>query len=937
MKDSSNNSDNSTTLFQASHMMILVTMTVASIALGLEGILLNWEKWPMIPIFAAVAVSWTLHIHQTFNDRYRTVIHCTVLMGLLFYYGIHPTSTFDLSVTACIGIVLCTTTGVKKLIYFCVITFCISFGYNVVLILSETPELFDALMLSRIIYHPLIVFVVGWLGSVLIDLWTQLLDHSKHEVEQLTEATGRFNEFLTKVSHEIRTPVNAVLGLSSIAIEQAEDKDQLQNLREIQLAGKRVAEQISDILDYSEVDRQRFAMNIEDYMLASVLHDLVMEIKPYMKKGVEFIIDVDPSTPAMLRSDVAKLKKIIWHLTTNALKFTQEGGVYLRITSQPQDYGINLVFDITDTGEGMSDEESERIFDGYYQASNTYTRQAGGLGLGMSIVNGYVSALGGFLCVSSVKGEGTTVRVTIPQEVVDPSGCISVRDPGRLVIGAFLNFEKHFIPVVRDFYNRMVVNIVKGLNVQMHRVDSLENLIRLNSSIRMTHLFVGEDEYAQNIVAIEKLAENSNITVSVVASDRLVLPAGTRVHLMEKPFYCFPVAEVLNRVNTEEVTDKYMYCHGIRALVVDDEPLNLTVAKDILGRYDMSVTTVSSGQEAIDICSKEAFDIVFMDHMMPGMDGIEAMRRIRSDVLGAWKSVPMVALTANAVSTARESFRIAGFDGFVAKPIDILELERVLRLVLPKTVVTFEDTPHSRKRNTNMRRRATDRVDDSAAAAREIDGAVKFGRRSTDRIVGALKAPATDPGALKTPAADPGAPLGTERSEDVFTPLRKLGVDVTQGLLYCQKDEEFYRSLLVQFASEAAEKRTNLEKFFTEKNLNDYSIIVHALKSTSKMIGASDLSAKAKALEEASKSGDFATVENGHKTVITEYTVLTDTILENYGEDDPGEDEAPDKTTETATQDRDALEFGPVDDEPLEFGPVNDDVLEFRPESEGRR
>ena len=171
----------------------------------------------------------------------------------------------------------------------------------------------------------------------------------------------------------------------------------------------------------------------------------------------------------------------------------------------------------------------------------------------------------------------------------------------------------------------------------------------------------------------------------------------------------------------------------------------------------------------------------------------------------------------------------------------------------------------------------------------------------------------------------------------MFTPLRKLGVDVTQGLLYCQKDEEFYRSLLVQFASEAAEKRTNLEKFFTEKNLNDYSIIVHALKSTSKMIGASDLSAKSKTLEEASKSGDFATVENGHKTVITEYTVLTDTILENYGEDDPGEDEAPDKKTETTAQGRDALEFGPVDDEPLEFGPVNDDVLEFRPESEGRR
>ena len=325
-----------------------------------------------------------------------------------------------------------------------------------------------------------------------------------------------------------------------------------------------------------------------------------------------------------------------------------------------------------------------------------------------------------------------------------------------------------------------------------------------------------------------------------------------------------------------------------------------------------------------------------MDHMMPGMDGIEAMRRIRSDVLGAWKSVPMVALTANAVSTARESFRIAGFDGFVAKPIDILELERVLKLVLPKTVVTYEDTPHSRKRNTNMRRRATDRVDDTAAAAREVDGAVKFGRRSTDRIVGALRAHEADSGALKASKAEPGAPLGTERSEDVFTPLRKLGVDVTQGLLYCQKDEEFYQSLLVQFASESAEKRANLEKFFKEKNLNDYSLIVHALKSTSKMIGASDLSTKAKALEDASKAGDFSTIESGHLGVIDEYKLLTDTILSTFGDIKPDSDDAGLQVATEDTKDTGALEFGPGDDEPLEFGPVNDDVLEFRPEREGR-
>ncbi|MCR4721536.1 MAG: response regulator [Lachnospiraceae bacterium] len=884
MKELQNKQSDNQTLFQAAHMMCLIAMTVASAALLVVGILLNWEKWPMIPIFAAVIFCWVIHLQQNFSDRHRIIIFCMVLMGLLFYYGIHPTSTFDLSVTACIGIVLCATTGVKKLITVCVITFCISFFYNVIIIISETPELLDALMFSRIIYHPLIVFVVGWLGRALIDLWTQVLDHSKAEIEQLTESTGRFNEFLTKVSHEIRTPINAVLGLSSIALEQTQDKDQVSNLKSIQSAGKRVAEQISDILDYSEIDRQKFAMNREEYMLASLLHDLVMEVRPYMKKGVEMIIDVDPSIPAMLRSDVSKLKKIIWHLVNNAIKFTSEGGVYLRFTSQQEDYGINLIIEISDTGEGMTDKEIDRLFDGYYQGKNAYTRSTSGLGLGMAIVNGYVTALGGFVHIESRPGEGTTVRVTVPQEIVDPSGCISVRDPGKLVVGGFFNFEKHYSPMVRDYYNSMVLNIVKGLNVQLHRVDTEENLKRLNTSLRMTHLFVSEAEYASSTSYIEELAKN--FSVSVIAGPELVLPASSKVHIMEKPFYCFPAAEVLNRASDEDFTDKYMYCHGVRALVVDDEPLNLTVARDILGRYDINVATASSGQEAIDLCSHETFDIVFMDHMMPGMDGIEAMRRIRSDILGAWKSVPMVALTANAVSTARESFRIAGFDGFVAKPIDILELERVLKIVLPKTVVTFEDRPHSRKSSRKHKLET-----ESASAYIDLNDV-------TDN-----------------------APVPDNSVVDEYTPLRNLGVDLSQGLLYCQKDEEFYRTLLLQFASEAADKLHNLEKFYKNGDLPDYSILVHALKSTAKMIGATGLSEKAKALEEASKAGDVATVEAGHRSAMDDYKKLTDTILNTFGDGVPASEEGSsptpandDGTSESEAPDEDILEFGPAGD-----------------------
>ncbi|MCR5432618.1 MAG: response regulator [Lachnospiraceae bacterium] len=889
MKDSQNSPDKQHTLFRASHMLILVSITIASAALALMGAILGWEKWPMIPIFASIIFCWFIHIQQVFTDMQRITIYSVVVMGMIFYYGIHPTSTFDLSVTACFGILLCATTGVKKLISFCVVTFCVTFAYNVITVLSADPGQLDALMVSRIIYHPIIVLVIGWLGRTLIDLWARVLKHSKLEIDHLTEATGRFNEFLTKVSHEIRTPINAVLGLSGIAIERSEDKEQLANLEKIRSAGKRVAEQISDILDYSEIDRQNFAINSEDYMLASVLHDLVMEIRAYHKKEVELIIDVDPTIPAMLRTDISKLKTIIWHLTTNALKFTNEGGVYLRITSTPQEYGINLIFEFSDTGCGMTEDTISKLFDGYYQAHNTYTRSTGGLGLGMAIVNGYVAALGGFLNINSTPGEGTTIRVTIPQQVVDPTGCISVRNPAGLVVGGFLNFEKYYSPMVRDYYNHMVLDIVKGLNVHLHRVDTVENLRRLNSSIRMTHLFVGEKEYKENREYLEELA--ANLYVTVVASDTGVLPAGSKVHLMEKPFYCFPVAEVLNRNILDDFSDRYMYCHGVRALVVDDEPLNLTVARDILERYDITVSTAGNGPEAIDMCSQDTYDIIFMDHMMPGMDGIETMRRIRSDVLGVWKSVPMVALTANAVSTAREAFRAAGFDGFVAKPIDIMELERVLKLVLPKSVVTFEERPHSRRKSN---RPGVLPKDSSSAGQNET---------TPDNSVSTNE---------QTAGSDPF---------DVYAPLRNLGVDIAQGLLYCQNDDEFYRSLLVQFAGEAGDKRVNLEKFFADKNLAEYSILVHALKSTAKMIGAPELSEKARALEEASKAGDLSKVEAGHSDAMNDYKVLTDTILKIFGESEESNGSGDDSTE---SSDDDALEFTPEtsDSDALEFSPA---------------
>ena len=838
-------------LFHASHMMILVTFTALFLALALEDFLLGWEKWPLVLIVAALVCCWHLHVQQRFSDKNRLALYVACMMGTLFFYGIHLTSMFDLALVMCAAIVLCTTTGIKSFILVCQITYFVTLAYDLVETIRIAPETFDSLVISRTMLHILLILTVGWLARIIVDRWFQVLDSTQEEVEQLTGSTARLNEFLTSVSHEIRTPINAVIGLSNSSLERTEDAQERENLLAIRTAGKRVAEQISDILDYSEIDRKRFAINPENYTLSSLLNDLLTELTPYEHEGVELIIDVDPAIPTVMNTDVSKLKRIFWHLTTNALKFTREGGVYLRISAEEQAYGINLLLHLSDTGAGMTEDEVERLFDGFYQSRETRTRSNGGLGLGMAIVNGYVTALGGFIHITSKPDEGTNVYVCLPQKVVDPAGCMSLSDRESLVLGGYLNFGKFENPVVREYYNVMVRNIVRGLGVQMHRVDNLDSLRKLQETLHLTHLFVGAEEYLSDAAYMESLAQS--LTVTIVADGDFDLPAGSRAHVMKKPFYCFPVAEVLNRAPGETAAPRYLHCTGVRALVVDDEPLNLTVARDVLTRYGMEVTTAASGMEAIELCAREIFDVVFMDHMMPGMDGVETMRRIRADTLSAWKSVPMIALTADAVSTAREAYRAAGFDGFVAKPIDLLELEHVLCNVLPKHLISFESEPP----------------------------------RSARR-------------AAKKPAI--------EAPRDPYALLRAAGVDIRQGLGYCQHDDAFYRTLLRQFEGEAAEKRAAMEQYFRAEDLPNYAILVHALKSTAKMIGANELSEQAKALEAAAKEGRASEIRDGHAPAMAAYDALTAAIRAAFG-DSPAEVEAP------APADDDVLEFDPEEAE----------------------
>ena len=825
-------------LFNSSHLTLLVSYTIFATILIVESFLMGWELWALLLVAGGIVTAWVLHIRHNTPANVRLWVYAVLIMGCFFFYGIHQTSTFDLALVMSAIIMLNTMSGKKSLIILCQLTYYVTMAYELFMMV-KSGETFDTLVISRIVLHVAMIYFVGRFAKTIIDKWMQVLNQSELEIEQLTEATEHLNDFLANVSHELRTPVNAIIGLTTLCIDKSRHREVEGDLIAVRDAGRKVAEQISDILDYSEIDRKRAVCNNEDYMLSSVLHDIVVDVKHYKSKNVELIIDVDPAIPAVMNSDVTKLKKVIKALITNGLKYTQKGGVYVRITSISHEYGINLCIEVTDTGKGMTEYELEKVYDSFYQADSSRTRQGGGLGLGLAIASGFVALLGGFMTIESKPDVGTTVNVSLPQRVVDPISCMSVAAPDKLCLGAFLHFEKYDNPSVRDYYNSMVLNIVKGLGIQMHRVNNADNLKLLNNTVHLTHLFIAEEEYNDNVDLIEGLAKN--MVVAVVANEGIILPKNTRVKVLEKPFYCFPVVSILNStVDSKEERTKKLRCNGVRALVVDDESMNLVVAKSIFSRYGMKVYTVTSGQESIDICREQVFDIIFMDHMMSGMDGVEAMKRIRTDVSGLNGSIPVVALTANAMSSAKQMFLSEGFDGFVSKPVEIEELERVLKQVLPKSCLSF--------------------VDDNGVQEEFVE----------------------EPEEENVPA---------EPEKDFITDLRKCGIDTDSGLKYCVGDKEFYKSLLIQFASESADKIASMKNYFQLHDWHNYEILVHALKSTSKMIGISELSEKAKALEMAAKANEENYIIENHEQMIRDYGRTTAQIKDQLLSEEQSEDE----------------------------------------------
>ncbi len=837
-----------TELNKVIYLCMILCVTILSILLIILDILLDWDIWMIPVIITSAAMCWIMSVKNLASQRARLYVCGIIGAFLVFYYCIRINTSYDCGTVIAIMILLFAFTREKLLLWFGIFSSFISLIFHLLVVHNTSGINTGLSSVVRTVMVFLMIPFSAFIAERIVIAWDIMEKDYRDRIKVLSEENERANNFLANVSHEIRTPISAVLGLSYVLENEDLPAEDIGKVKAISEAGHRASEQISDILDFTEIDMRKVALSNDSYMLSSLVNDLLVQLDQTDNYGLDLVVDLDTTTPAVLIGDESKIKRVLWHLIRNGYKFTKEGGVCVRIYPVKREYGINLMIEVRDTGVGMSEDELDNVYEKFYQADSGRARTKGGLGLGIPIVNGFVKSMGGVLTIESRENEGTTVKVSIPQEVEDPKPGISVRDNRSCVVAGFLGFMTTGHPKIREYYMEMIAHLSIGLSIQLLRVQSREELEKVVGSTKVTHLFVGTGEYLNNREYIDSLSKQMN--VALVADRGFNGDVSPGLTVLPKPFYGTQVANFLNREFTGEVVEKeeYMTTPGLKCLVVDDEHMNLVVAKEIFSGYGMEVSTADSGGEAIGMCKEADYDLVFMDHMMPGMDGVEAMHRIKQDAARANKDITVIALTANAISSAREMFFAEGFDGFVPKPIQIAELERVLKRVLPKNAIVYTKEPQKRRKK---EKQAPEPVVEATSATEE-------------------------------PSSAEAAPLVESAPADPYAALTALGVDTAYGIDYCSGDTEFYDELLADYVSKKDEKLSEIQGYYDNGDWATYEIRVHGIKSTSALIGAASLSEKAKSLEFAAKDNNIQFILDNHADMKADYEKLMSTISELF-------------------------------------------------------
>ena len=556
---------------------------------------------------------------------------------------------------------------------------------------------------------------------------------------------------LASVSHEIRTPINAVLGLDEMIIREAESDKVRDYAYDIKTSGELLLSLVNDILEFSKMESGILRLVPKEYSLTNLLTEVCTVIRTKAEaKDLEFIVKVNPDTPEMLVGDSQRIRQVLLNLLNNAVKYTQEGSVTFTVDfDEREENSVRILYHIIDTGIGIREQDITKIFQPFVRVDEEKNKKIEGTGLGMGITENLLELMGSRVSVESKYGQGSDFSCRIVQEV---------------------NGEK----TVGKFDPKAVIQ-------------------------------------------------------------------------------------------SSEDSDGAFKCPNAKILVVDDTRLNLKVFQGLLKASEAKIETALSGPDAIENSKKTKYDIIFMDQKMPSMDGFEAMKEIKNNKdCSINKETPIVLLTANATPGMYEEAIKEGFSDYLTKPIVIGSLNKIIRNLLPeeKIVEINEDGTVASKDE------GTDAFSRNSENSRKSDG-------KTGGSGNASKGKAGD-------AENAFNASGHKESSDnkyanLLDILRSECALDTEEAIKGMGNEEIYISILSEFSSIGAKNADEIEAFKDSKDIENYTIKVHALKSSARIIGAKVLSSEAKDLEEL---GDMA--KGGNKEALARIEMSTEKLLSDY-------------------------------------------------------